>query len=366
MSWKSTLPSPVPLYTCLDSFLSSLRTNLQISNFEDSHVTTFAGALHPTLDTYDLPKSPYLNDLAFSSGFADDLEDPPSPTSTSTSTISTPQSVFAPATWTYQASTNDDQSEALKLIADSIVEQRSIAIRGILLHPAVLAMASLLTLLLLRSAYHEPHKNGPVAGIIGTFAVMVALIAIHHTTKAYLTWASAVEDPAWLQDGLYRRSQYNNGSAGGSKQHIHHGSIPAEDEIIIATHQGSIVGVLVLRTARTNALSSGAPSANGMRALRHRHSNSSSSGRLTGVIRAWTVHPSHRHRGFGSSLLESAVSICRLRRLDGPIFADEHLHSAHIPGLRLLPWPFNRIFERREEQAKESLKAAIEGKERKR
>lgn len=345
------------------AFLSSLRTNLQIS-YEDTNPASFAGALHPALDSFDLQKPPYLNDLAFASGFAEDLEDPPSPTSTSTSTISSQSS--APATWTYHASTNDDQSEALNLIADSVVEQRLVAIRSILLHPVVLGVAFVVALFLTRSAYYELPGNRRTVGIISVVTVMVAWIALHQTTKSYLTWATTVADPAWLRDGLYQRSPPSNGSAGGSKQHHgHHNSMPSEDEVLITKHHGKVVGVLVLRTARTNALSSGAPSANGVRALRHRHTNSSSSGRLTGVIRAWTVDPSHRHHGFGSTLLESAVSICRLRRLDGPIFADEHLYSAHVPGLKMLPWPFNRAFEKSEDRAKESLKVAIEGKERK-
>ncbi|QKX58517.1 uncharacterized protein TRUGW13939_05641 [Talaromyces rugulosus] len=346
------------------AFLSSLRTNLQIS-YEDTNAASFAGALHPALDSFDLQKPPYLNDLAFASGFTEDLEDPPSPTSTSTSTISSAQS-SAPATWTYHVSTNDDRSEALNLIADSVVEQRLVAIRSILLHPAVLGVALVAALFLTRSAYYEPRENRRTVGIISVLIVMVAWIALHYTTKSYLSWATTVADPAWLRDGLYQRSPPSNGSAGGSKQHHgHHSSMPSDDEVLITKHHGKVVGVLVLRTARTNALSSGAPSANGMRALRHRHTNSSSSGRLTGVIRAWAVDPSHRHHGFGSTLLESAVSICRLRRLDGPIFADEHLYSAHMPGLKMLPWPFNRAFEKSEERAKESLRVAIEGKERK-
>ncbi|PCH04621.1 Acyl-CoA N-acyltransferase [Penicillium occitanis (nom. inval.)] len=367
---KSSLHSPVTVFKGLDSFLSSLRANLQIS-YEDLNATHLE-AFHYSPGHYDLRISPYSNDLTPSSGFADDLEDPPSPTDTSTT--STTQSFSAPTTWTYHATTEDDRQAALQLIAESIREQRSLAIRSILLHPAILAVAFLILTIIIRCALHAPQQKAPAPCFIGTGILIAALIAAERATRKYLTLASAVGDSSWLREGLYQQQRNNNnGPAGGSKhQHSHshshshsrRDSMPLEDEILITKDHDQVVGALVLRTARTNALSSGAPSANGMRALRHRHSNSSTSGRLTGVIRAWTVKSTHRQRGLGLTLLESAVSICRVRRLDGPIFADEQLHSAHIPGLRTLCWPFNAGFEKIEEHAKDCLKGVIEGKER--
>lgn len=56
-------------------------------------------------------------------------------------------------------------------------------------------------------------------------------------------------------------------------------------------------------------------------------------------------------------LLESAVSICRVRRLDGPIFAEEH----HALATKLLPWIFNKGFEKQEEWARSLLREVIEG-----
>ncbi|EEA28278.1 hypothetical protein TMatcc_003395 [Talaromyces marneffei ATCC 18224] len=367
ISMKSSLHSPVTVIKGLDSFLSSLRANLQIS-YEDLNATHLE-AFHYPPGRYDLRISPYSNDLTPSSGFADDLEDPPSPTDTSTT--STTQSYLAPTTWTYHATTEDDRQAALQLIAESIQEQRSIAIRSIFLHPATLAVAFLIITIIIRCALHATQRRAPVACCIGTGIMIAALFAAERATRKYITLASAVGDSTWLREGLYQQQQqqrnHNNGSAGGSKHHhshSHHNSMPLEDEILITKDNDQVVGALVLRTARTNALSSGAPSANGMRALRHRHSNSSSSGRLTGVIRAWAVKSTHRQRGLGLGLLESAVSICRVRRLDGPIFADEQLNSAHMPGLRTLCWPFNAEFEKVEEQAKDCLKGVIEGKER--
>lgn len=291
--------------------------------------------------------------------------DPPSPTS-----ISLSKSLDSPLIWTYHASTDDDRNEALRLIADSVVQQRLLAVRSIFFHPAVLTLTLLFLTLLVRSAYRNPVANGPFVSVVGTIFVAAALIAIHRATRRYMALANTVRNPTWFKEGLYQRNNHGNGdgSAGGSKNQNHNhrrNSLMPEDEILLTKYCDEIVGVLVLRTARTNALTSGAPSANGMRALRHRHSNSNSasSGRLTGVIRAWAVNPTHRYRGIGIGLLESAVSICRTRRLDGPIFADESLHSAHVPGLRMLPWPFNGNFQKMEDWAVGLLRDVIEGKD---
>ncbi|OKL56212.1 hypothetical protein UA08_08425 [Talaromyces atroroseus] len=364
------------LSTIPRAFLSSLRTNLQIS-FED--LSASSSSRQPPSASED-----YSNDASSSAGFADDLEDPPSPTDTST-TSTTQQSFPLPATWTYHASTDGDRRAALRLVADSIREQRVNAIRSILLHPAVLAAAFSLLTLFVRCALHgqEQKKKGAVACLLATAGLTAAAVIVaYRTTRHYLTMASAVEDTAWLREGLVQQQQQqqqrnnhhpnSHGPAGSSKHHSHHNSGTSEDELLITRDHEEIVAALVLRTARTNALTSGAPSANGMRALRHRHSNSSTTGRLTGVIRAWTVKKSHRNHGLGLGLLESAVAICRVRRLDGPIFADdERFCGAHVvsPGYywwwSWCWWHFGhaRSAEKAELKAKECLRAVIEGKQ---
>jgi hypothetical protein len=288
----------------------------------------------------------------------DDTESP-RPPPTHVSSFSSSQS---PKTWTYHATTDDDRREALRLIADGVTQQRPFAVRCIVLHPAVLSIIVFVMTILLRYAYRRP-RNVPVVIAVGAVCLAGALIAMHRATCGYLRLAETVGTLAWLKEGLFlRHHRGDGGTGGGGSKHHHHNSLPGEDEILLTKYGDEIVGVLVLRTARTNALTSGAPSANGVRVLRRRHSNSISSssfssGRLTGVIRAWTVKRPYRRRGIGRMLLESAVSVCRVRRLDGPIFAEEH--NAHAT--RLLPWIFNKGFQKREEWARSLLRDVIEG-----
>ncbi|KAL1981593.1 hypothetical protein VTN96DRAFT_2417 [Rasamsonia emersonii] len=341
------------------TFLSSLRANLQIP-FEDVNSFSNSGSLattpdclypvtplHPPSTTGDLPS------LASLPSDPEDADLTHSPTH-----ISSSQS----PTWTYHATTDDDRREALRLIADSVAQQRWFAVRCIVFHPAVLCLALFVLTILVRYAYYHPG-TAPIVAAIGAACLAGALIAIYRMTYGYLQLAETVSTFAWLKEGLWSRNNHGDGgagSAGGAKHHHHHHHLlPAEDEILLTKYGDEIVGVLVLRTARTNALTSGAPSANGIRALRRRQSNSfsSMSGRLTGVIRAWTVKRPYRRRGIGRMLLESAVSICRVRRLDGPIFAEEH----HAHAVKLLPWFFNKGFEKQEEWARSLLREVIEG-----
>lgn len=250
----------------------------------------------------------------------------------------------------------------MRLVSNGVAEQRQLATRCIVLHPAILTVTLFLLGLGLRWAYYFPNLRRILPALF-LFTVLVTtctLLVLHHATRGYLHHAEKVGTVAWLREGLRRgRSNSNNNSS--KNNHL-----PPEDDIIIAQNgNDEVIGCLVLRTARTNALNEGHPSANGARAWRshHRHSGSFSSytsptsaGRLTGVIRAWTVNPSYRHKGAGLALMEEAVAICRARRLDGPIFADDHANSQ-----RYLPRIFNRAFEAQDQRARGVLMKVIEG-----
>lgn len=264
--------------------------------------------------------------------------------------------------WTRLATNVDDRHAALRLIASSIAEQRQLAVRCILLHPVVLTATLLLLGLGLRWVYYirNIYRTLPAIFLFSVLVTTCVLLVLHQATRGYLHHSETVGTVAWLREGLRRGRSNSNGN---SSKNTHP---PAEDDIIIAQDgNDELIGCLVLRTARTNALTQGHPSANGARAWRahHRRSSSCSSytspmsaGRLTGVVRAWTVNPSYRRQGAGLALMEEAVAICRVRRLDGPIFADDHAHSQ-----RYLPRLFNHEFEVRDQHARRVLTDVIQG-----
>jgi GNAT superfamily N-acetyltransferase len=58
----------------------------------------------------------------------------------------------------------------------------------------------------------------------------------------------------------------------------------------------------------------------------------------------------YRRKGLGASLLEEAVSVCRTKHWDGPVFADSHATSA-----RLLLRMFTLDFDQMERRARSML-----------
>ncbi|KAJ9366591.1 hypothetical protein DTO282E5_8702 [Paecilomyces variotii] len=244
------------------------------------------------------------------------------------------------------AGTEDEKTDALRLIAASVLEQRFIAIRSLFLHPVVLCLALLAHAIAARLLFRKPYNT--VLGAFGyTVCILSAVFALTYVSREYAYLATQSETRAWLiQPHRARHPPSSNNSS--SK------SLP-EDDILVAKYDSRVVGALVFRIARTRAFMTGTPSATGFTRGHRRRSSHSSSARLTGVIRAWTVKTSYRHRGIGTDLLRQAVEMCRRRRLDGPVFADDHAYS-----VRVLPRMFGRAFERRDTRARDLLTDVIE------
>src|SRR5207248_1409649 len=128
-----------------------------------------------------------------------------------------------------------------------------------------------------------------------------------------------------------------------------------QDEVLVTRYGDEIVGVLVIRIAKA-VTGAGTP---GTRSSGTR-SRRKSSARWTGIIRAWTVKHNYRLHGIGAALLGEAISICRLRGLEGPVFADDHAYVNKV-----LPKMFSAGFEKQEVWARQFLEYVIaEGRRR--
>jgi len=320
------------------AFFSSLRTNLQIC-FEDLYLSSSnSGSLANTPDcrytVVPLSSSGVSNDPPFLTSLTLS-EEPESPLTTM---HDLPLSLLR----AYHSTAGEDRVEALHLIANGVVQQRQIVLQAVIFHPAVI-LSSILIFSLLARFVHRHRGYLPLMVVIWIGCLVAGLLSIQRATSSYLRLAEYVGTLAWLKEGLRMRGD-------GGKQ------TSPEDEIWITRYGDEIVGALVLRIVRTtiNSHSRNSSSGNLPRALRHRNS-SGSAARLTGVIRAWTVKHSYRHRGVGKGLLEAAVATCQTRKLSGPIFADDHANST-----RLLPRFSNRVFKRHEACAQSLLREIIE------
>lgn len=247
----------------------------------------------------------------------------------------------------------NDQIAALRLIADSIAQQRQHAARAIILHPLVVAITIGVTALFIRHrdecagswALVSRFFSGSVAAgagigvgkckgsaadytiLVTTFAglVMAALAGVGYFTTGYLEVAERTGTWRWLRSS----SSSSSSPSSSANDLVEDGH---EDLVIVTKYGEEIIGTVVLRGVNDKMPSRTAP------------------GKVTGQIRAWTVGRRYRHSGIGTGLLEEAVRICKDQRWNGPVFAESHAHATRLLWLR-----FHRSDENGEEMARSLL-----------
>ncbi|GLA06884.1 inorganic phosphate transporter pho84 [Aspergillus niger] len=286
--------------------------------------------------------------------------------------------------------TEPDQIASLHLIADSIAQQRQLAARSMLTHPAVLSCLTFtlfITYFFTRALSTTGEDNWPYLLLITWPAcITVYLLAAAHTTHPYLEKAGRTGTWVWLWRGgtryKHRRreplpppqspppsaSSSPSTSRAGYKTPVkrdHHSAEDNEEEeeediMVVTKYHNRVIGTLVLRIIRTEEELWGhvrdavvreelyqTPSIPGTGSTT---STSSGSCQPVGVIRAWTVEQHLRGVGVGRNLLENAIRICRERGIKGPVFSD--CHANEVLGL---PIVCNGELVRRERRAREML-----------
>ncbi|KAH9223269.1 hypothetical protein DL95DRAFT_380237 [Leptodontidium sp. 2 PMI_412] len=216
---------------------------------------------------------------------------------------------------------------ALKLVADSIAQQRQFAARAVIFHPLTLA-AYILLLATISQFLYKTRGDLGILFTTGAGVTMACLVGIRGLTSGYLVLAEKVNwDFVRNEDG--------------------------EDDLILGSRYGEeLIGALVLRLEKGNG---GGGGANGKKKTK---GGGGRSGGGNGVVRAWTVRNRYRGKGVGTELLEEAVRITRekLGNSAGVGFAAEHANSKMI-----LPGIFNGGFKRREGMAGRMLAGVVEG-----
>ena len=220
------------------------------------------------------------------------------------------------------------RAEALRLIADSVAQQRQATAKALVLHPFSVMATLLLTGTLAR------YCSLRVLFTISTSLVVFALAGLFWITKDYLTLAANI-NAEWLENPTrtYNVDQKNhnsnsNGNSNGIKKHA-----KCEDPTILVSRLGEeVVGALVLRVVK-----------------RERKA----------YFRAWTVESSHRGSGIGSRLLEEGVKIAWGKGARCMEFDNAHANSYRA----LLP-EFNGVFEEQEVKAKTLLTELLTGHKR--
>jgi acetyltransferase (GNAT) family protein len=281
-----------------------------------------------------------------------------------------------------------EQIDALRLIADSVAQQRQTASRAIISHPVVLT--AVIAILAIISQYLF-DRRGDLTLVVSTVAgcALTWMAAIGYLTSGYIEHAEQTGTWAWLHEGRVRISTSSSpslsppsasrtGENRSSRRRTAAARVSSrrdrnqesdndnsdtnsedqepidreyeddQDTIIVTRYGGQIIGALVLRSPPVSS-----PSIPPVPASTSQGS-SANDGNKKATIRAWTVRIRYRNKGIGTGLLEYAVSQCRSRGWPGPVFAEQHANSA-----RLVPRWFHASFEKRERRARASLQEVI-------
>ena len=218
-----------------------------------------------------------------------------------------------------------DKAAALKLVADSIAQQRQRAAFHLVFHPLPLAGILAVLAAIYRYAWtrNTQHDLG-TALMLASGAVMTYLMAIRTFTSPYI---HAAEDISW--DFL------TAGRDGGGE----------EEDLVLGTRYGSdIVGALVLRLERPSSSDGSNGNGGGSGGNRRKAHSRQNSFKLKGG------------RGVGGDLLREAVRVTRERcGKDAEVgFAKEHANSVMV-----LPEMFNRPFRKGEMRAAKALEKIL-------
>jgi GNAT superfamily N-acetyltransferase len=233
-----------------------------------------------------------------------------------------------PALSTYTAESDDDRVEGLRLVADSVAQQRQVSSKMLIFHPITLStfalVAAIATQLMLRAYNDWLMVATTVGGITMTF-----LIFIRWMTGEYIGIAEDI-DMNWLGD----------------------------DRLIVVKWGEDIIGALVLGWADNDAAKK--------RGRRRRGK---------AVIRAWTVKLKYRGKGVGEGLLEEAVKIAGEKGADGIVFDADHASKSNLclctfssdsnsitDSKRILPTIFNSFLNTQEAKAEKALKKVADDK----
>lgn len=203
----------------------------------------------------------------------------------------------------------EDRIEALRLIADSVAQQRQLASQAIILHPATLATTAVILAIMARYIAWTAMLTTS-AGLI-----MAGLLGVRWYTSGYISEAEKI-NLKWLGD----QSPASNGNGNGTSNN--------RDPIVVVSKWGDeVIGALVMRVVKRER---------------------------KGYVSAWTVKPRYRNKGIGRGLLEEAAKVVWGKGGRGVVFEEGHANAKKV-----LPDIFNGAFEKNEAKSRQMLMEVV-------
>ncbi|KAI9694060.1 MAG: hypothetical protein M1822_003331 [Bathelium mastoideum] len=249
-----------------------------------------------------------------------------------------------PPLTTCLATTSDDKLAALKLVADSVAQQRQFASRVLIFHPLNLAVFAVILGIVAQLVFKYRSSGdagwfGADAALVGTTwagVAMAALVGVRIVTGKYLDEAETIK---WDFVGGMPTENANGGVVqNGSHVRNRSGSGPNAKDVLISKFGNEVIGALVLEWVV------------GEGKMRRKKVG-------RGSIRAWTVKLRYRGKGVGTGLLEEAAKLVEERGGDGIEFNEEHANSK-----RFLWQVYNSAFETREQKGRDLLDSIVDAR----
>ncbi|KAF2201248.1 hypothetical protein GQ43DRAFT_416197 [Delitschia confertaspora ATCC 74209] len=304
------IPS-IPGFRTSAAFLTSLSANLRIT--DDDLMPSPLLTPNTFRDTNFPLRSPSpfsFSTVSSSYPYPSPAESTMSSTSNNCVAHSAPALDTLPELHTHTASTAEERIEGLRLIADSVAQQRQIASKALIFHPLHLALYFLVASLIIRYFYTSSSDWPVIITTLGGFT-MAALVGVRYATGGYIALAENV-GWEWLK----------------------------EDRLVVVRWGEEVIGALVLGW-ETPSLEEGTL----------KKKNGRGKGRKGyAVVRAWTVKLKYRGKGIGEGLLEEAVRVASTEGAEGVKFADEHATAE-----RVLPEFYNAFLNKRDCRAEIAL-----------
>jgi GNAT superfamily N-acetyltransferase len=192
---------------------------------------------------------------------------------------------------------------ALRLVTDSVAQQRQAANSALLFHPYNLAAAALVLAAVAQLLRAKLHLDWLGVGLSSMGVLMTGMAIIRMVTQGYIARAESY-GLDWLDGG--GADAAGGGGGGKEKKKLQ----PAD--VWVTRFGDEVIGAIVVdwrADART--------------------------GEAQGRIKGWAVRLRYRGRGVGAALLEEVVRAARARGLRGEeeavVFAEDHASESFLP-----------------------------------
>jgi hypothetical protein len=248
--------------------------------------------------------------------------------------LHSPQSDTLPSLTTEIATSEAEITQALKLVADSVAQQRQLAATAVVFHwrSWVIMAAGFVY------AYYVFYKDQPDWSQICmtcTMILTIGLLFICAWTGGYIQEAQRVGTLKWLVDddlspNVAAISGVSECTTPDRRRRLLNGSDEGMDIVLVTKFGKRVIATVILRIVK-NIEDVKLRSAEKKGTISNANKwKPQSALRSTTFVRAWTVEQRYRGVGVGAAILKDAVALCYEANILPLVFSDLHANSLRV------------------------------------